>query len=150
MPADSFGRAAVRFAIMTAGKINSPFFKLLKAQDPEAQSTAREELISALTALCNLYKQQSEGPYFLGESPSLADCSVLPFLLRIYIGLGYYRDFKLAECSGADRLFTMLKAAAATDAFKSATEDFQFYIDAMAGSAEKASSANPVIPDSLS
>jgi len=91
MPKDPIERAHVRIAIDHISKAVVPnFFKLLQAQEKEAQDSARSALEDAFIA----FLHRVRGPYLLGQELSLADISLAPFIARLYL-LEEHRGFTL-------------------------------------------------------
>ncbi|CAF1539570.1 unnamed protein product [Didymodactylos carnosus] len=90
LPKDPLERARVRLWIdHVSKKFNAAFFRTLQAQEEEKQKEALGELVEALQK----YLDQVKGPWFSGEVFSLADITIAPWIIRLYI-LEEHRGFK--------------------------------------------------------
>lgn len=89
LPKDSFERARIRLWIDHLVKRFTPaFYRIMQAQEEDKQKEALNELVDALKK----YLDQIKGPWFSGEEFSLADVTIAPFIVRMYI-LEEYRGF---------------------------------------------------------
>jgi glutathione S-transferase len=89
LPKDSFERARSRLWIdHLAKKFTPAFYRTLQAQEQDKQDTALTEFVEALKK----YLDQVKGPWFSGEQFSLADITIAPWIIRIYI-LEEHRGF---------------------------------------------------------
>lgn len=92
LPDDSVRAGRARLAIARFNEHFVPnFYKLLLKSDPEDRKKASTTLHRELDWLTQ--KSDSSGPWFLGNFFSLADCAIVPFLLRLPV-LNYYRNFE--------------------------------------------------------
>lgn len=94
LPADPVRRAQARIWIDFANVRFTPHvYKLMLAQDEEAQKFQKRKLSEALDAMeFQGLRQLSDGPYWMGEDLSLVDLTFLPHLQR-FVALKHYRDF---------------------------------------------------------
>ncbi|KAL0955839.1 hypothetical protein HGRIS_002041 [Hohenbuehelia grisea] len=106
LPEDPIERARARIWVDHITKAFLPaVFRLLQAQEADAQDKAREEVYAALRT----FAKEIQGPYFLGEQFSLVDIALVPWIVRDYIwaenrgfkrsdvGEGYVKYAALAE-----------------------------------------------------
>jgi len=89
LPKDSFERARIRLWIDHLTKKFTPaFYRIMQAQEEDKQKEALAEFVETLKK----YIDQVKGPWFSGEEFSLADITVAPWIVRMYI-LEEYRAF---------------------------------------------------------
>lgn len=108
---DHFARAKARLAIdRFSCKAVPEFYKLLLRQDKAEQDAAARALDQQLLWLAK-EGVHPEGPFALGGAPSLVDCAILPFILRLPI-LKHYRGYE-PPAAAAGRLSAYVAAALA-------------------------------------
>lgn len=92
LPSDPVQRAVARLWMDHLTKTFIPaFHRLLQAQEAEKQQAALQELYESLRKFAG----NIQGPYFFGESFSLVDVAIAPWIVRDYIveeHRGYKRD----------------------------------------------------------
>lgn len=92
LPADPYERARARIWINQISKIIVPaFLDLLRAQEPDKQREAREELYKLQGEL----SAQRKGTFFSGEQFSLVEIAIAPWIAKDYIAAekrGYKRE----------------------------------------------------------
>lgn len=89
LPNDSFERARIRLWIDHLTKKFTPaFYRTMQAQEEDKQKEALVELVDSLKK----YIDQVRVPWFSGEEFSLADVTVAPWIVRMFI-LEDYRGF---------------------------------------------------------
>lgn len=92
LPQDPQGRARQRlWADHVSRNVVPAFYRLLQAQDPDAQVTLAGEFTESLRTLVEA--ADSNGPFFAGSTLSLVDVTVAPWLLRISRVLTPYRGY---------------------------------------------------------
>jgi len=95
LPSDPYDRARVRLWIDHIGKAILPAqFRLLQAQEADAQNRALEELYEGLRK----FAKEIQGPYFLGEDFTLVDIAIVPWIVRDHI-IADHRGFKRSGVS---------------------------------------------------
>ena len=84
-PLGERGRAVMRNEIRHFDNIFLPiFYKLLFEQDEDTQTDLRRQVVSGFEFMeRRLELIQSDGPYWLGAEPTLADAAMWPFFERI-------------------------------------------------------------------
>ncbi|MBX3167112.1 MAG: glutathione S-transferase family protein [Candidatus Eremiobacteraeota bacterium] len=88
LPHDPLLRAKFRLAVDWAGNAVIPtFYQVLRNE----QADAAERLHQAIADMPQW--MSLEGPFWLGEQPSLADAAIYPWFER-WIALEHYRDFR--------------------------------------------------------
>jgi len=81
-PPDPYDKAYARIWIDHISKAVVPgYMRLLQAQDPAAQASAREEFYKALRTI----SEKVKGPYFFGEQFSVVDVALAPWVMRWYV-----------------------------------------------------------------
>ena len=127
MPEDERGKAVIRNEIRhfdTSFLVD--FYKLLFAQDAEAQDEMRDMVCRAFEFLEHRLTQiQDDGPYWLGRSVSLADCAMFPFFERLEV-FEHYRGLTLpVACTRLRRWFESL---CERSAFAASMHDLEYFI----------------------
>ncbi|MBS2039545.1 glutathione S-transferase family protein [bacterium] len=88
LPQDALLRAKFRLAVDWAGQYIIPtFYQILRNE----QADAPEKMHKAISEMPQW--MSLEGPYWLGEEPSLADAAIYPWFER-WVVLEHYREFK--------------------------------------------------------
>jgi glutathione S-transferase len=91
LPEDEAERGWVRLAVSRFAEHFVPnFYGLLLRSDPEDRNDAIDMLDRELEWLVDA--SEENGPWFLGDDFTLADCAVVPFLLRLPV-LNHYREY---------------------------------------------------------
>ncbi|HEY2733012.1 MAG TPA: glutathione S-transferase family protein [Polyangiales bacterium] len=101
LPSEPAARAQARIWIDFANSRFAPAFgRLLRAAEGGSEIEARRELTDGLARLERaIERASSEGPYFLGATPSLVDFAIYPWFER-WPALERFRDFAIpAELS---------------------------------------------------
>jgi glutathione S-transferase len=128
VPEDPVLAAKMRIAIKAVDVFS--FYKLVMNQDPakDAELAATiEKQLAKFEALID----SAEGPYVLGESISLAEVLLIPFLDRFRYTLKYYRGYDLiVPGSKTEALMAAFEKRAS---FQASNESGDFYIDKYAG-----------------
>lgn len=118
MPSAPYERAKARLVIdRFASRVVPEFYRLLLRQDKGDQEAAARGFSGQLEWLAETL--HAEGPFALGDSLSLVDCAVLPFLLRLPI-LQHYRGYEL-PATAAGRISAYVAAALAHPAVQATT-----------------------------
>lgn len=99
LPEAAADRFRARFLIDKFGsKLIGALFKLLKDPDKAQWQTATSELLTVLSDLsAEIGKNAAAGPFFFGSQFTLTDIAFFPFLERVVVVLGHYRNFVLPE-----------------------------------------------------
>ena len=85
-PSDPLERAYGRIWIdYIAKSIIPPFFRLIQGQTAEKQKEAQDDYVKAL----NTFTDKIRGPYFLGDTFTLVDVCIAPWIMREYIAMDY-------------------------------------------------------------
>ena len=110
------------------GAIISNFYGLLKSQDAAEQARMTSSLLGACEAFgAHLQAAGGNGPFFLGELPSLADCLVYPWVARFCV-LKAYRGFAVPQGDERYRAFSRwADAMAAVPEVAATIEPDDFY-----------------------
>jgi glutathione S-transferase len=95
MPTDAMDRGAVRFVVKIFDGGLSSLYGVLMNKDPSADNDKIKAALTFLRDIESIYEKQSAGPFFLGDTFSLADLSLLPFLHRFSVLLPFYRGVDL-------------------------------------------------------
>ncbi len=135
MPADSAGRALARIWIDYSNtRFIDPEYKLLREQDPELRAGLAEELSAILRFMeTEGLGKMGEGPYWMGDTPSLIDFAFYPFFERFCI-LDHYRNFRIPEdCA---RLIRWVETMRFRSSVKAIENSDSFYIKRYAKYAE--------------
>jgi glutathione S-transferase len=129
LPSDPGRRAVARIWIDYANTRLAPAFgKLLRASAAAEQAAASRELQEVLGFLerDGLARCSGDGPYFLGDAPSLVDFALYPWFER-WSGLEYYRGLRVpSEHARLTRWRDALQQLAAVRAHENPTE---FYVE---------------------
>jgi glutathione S-transferase len=97
LPSDPVQRALARLALDHLTKTFIPaFYRLIQAQEAEKQHAALQELYESLRK----FTENIQGPYFFGESFSLVDVAIAPWIVRDYI-IEEYRGYKRSDVSSS-------------------------------------------------
>jgi len=134
--------ADVRLFINDVGGLVGDLYKLLHAAESQRDSAAKE-VSDDIAYLEGIYaKQSKEGPYFLGETLSLADISIVPFLDRFRYTLKEYQGYDLLV--NAPRLTKLMEAMSQRESFKKTAQPADFYVEAYAKYAPKKESSSKI------
>jgi glutathione S-transferase len=128
MPKDPVLHAKVRLAMKTVDVVH--FYRLIKNQDPTKDAELATNLQKQL-AKFEAFIDSAKGPYVLGESPSVAEVLLIPFLDRFRYSLKYYRGYDCIE--PGSKMEALMNAFEKRKSFQDSAMDGQFYIDAYAG-----------------
>ncbi len=131
LPADPYDRAAVRLVVAHfRERTLPPLYRLLKAQTPAEAKLAKEQILVEMLAFEKLYAKHtpSHGPYFLGETFSLAEICVFPFLERLCLALQHYRGLNPLQDAHLPRLQEAFEHVHDRQAFKSTSQLPAFYV----------------------
>jgi len=122
-------KAAVRLVV---NKFDTgPMYRLLTAKDDESKLKGKEAINQMLDGIEKLFKQQSHGPYFLGNRLSLAEIAIMPFIDRFSTVLKHFRSYDIFE--GRESLKNAYEACKQRPAFQSTMQDPEFYIAVYTG-----------------
>ena len=138
MPSDAHERAAVR-QFMSSIDVK-PLYGLLMAQSPEKQAELKTAVSAWAKATAKAFTAYSkDGPFFLGDTFSLADVALFPFLIRFKDTLPHYRNHELLPEDDADvePLRKLVAAALERPSVKETTPEAAFFIELYAGYANK-------------
>ena len=109
LPADPVERARVRAAIIYFDdKVRPHFYAILMRPDAAGRAKAAADFTAGLAGLSTRLAEGS-GPFFCGSQFSSFECSVLPWLQRIFSVLAHYRGYELPT-EGTDPAFDRLRA----------------------------------------
>ncbi|GBF95648.1 hypothetical protein Rsub_08630 [Raphidocelis subcapitata] len=113
LPADPFERARARLVIDRFGSKAVPQFYALLLRKDEAERAAARAALDAQLEWLAAEGLSAKGPWALEGwgAPSLVDCAVLPFLLRLPV-LAHYRGYAPPPAA-SDRLAAYVEAARA-------------------------------------
>ncbi len=127
MPSTPLLRARVRIAVDFANVYFAPlYYKLLLAETPERRTTVAQRLTATLAEM-ERDGPGHAGPWWIGETFSLADIAFYPFFERFPV-LAHYRGFELpAACSGLAAWLDAMRARASVEA---QGEPASFYVEA--------------------
>lgn len=135
LPSDPYQKARARLWIDHIGtRIIPAFYKFLQ-HTPDKDFTidqAREELHGHIKTL--VAEMDPEGPWFLGQSISLVDISLIPWAKRLWL-LDYYKPggLQLPQEGGEDNVWTRwsswMKAAENRESVKNTWSESEKYID---------------------
>ena len=97
MPSDPFIRAKIRLLNDHCDNIFAKTqFTYLMNQDTKKD----EELCTEMENALDMYEKaliESKGPYLLGEEFTLADIHIVPFIQRLVITLGHWKQYELPK-----------------------------------------------------
>uniref|UniRef100_A0A6B2LHG8 GST N-terminal domain-containing protein n=1 Tax=Arcella intermedia TaxID=1963864 RepID=A0A6B2LHG8_9EUKA len=82
--------------IQSTLKAISPF-KLLGAPEGERRSALHQELTQAYEHLEQHLRARPPGPFYLGDSFSLVEAMLFPYLERAVVVLGHFRGFQIPQ-----------------------------------------------------
>ncbi len=104
MPSSPAQRADARISIdFDNVKFVPLFYKVLLAKDPDTRNTCADALVDALLFMeKNVLAKRVDGPYWMGETVSLADMALYPHFERIAV-LEHYRGITIPDQCGALR-----------------------------------------------
>ncbi len=127
MPGTPLLRARARIAVDFANVYFAPlYYKLLLAETPERRTAMAQRLADTLEEM-ERYGPGHHGPWWLGETFSLADIAFYPFFERFPV-LAHYRGFELpGECTG---IAAWLEAMRARESVQAQGEPASFYVKA--------------------
>lgn len=127
MPATPILRARARIAVDFANVTFAPlYYKLLLAETAERRADVARRLADALGEM-ERFGPGHHGPWWLGDSFSLADIAFYPFFERFPV-LAHYRGFELpAACTG---IAAWLDAMRGRDSVRAQGEPASFYVEA--------------------
>ncbi|KAF1805323.1 thioredoxin-like protein [Mucor lusitanicus] len=135
LPKEPLKRANIRFAIeYFSSKINTEFYKYVFNQSAEnARENFETNVNAALIRFNELLLQQSKtGPYFLGETYSLADVAIAPFVLRIHALLEHILGgYKFEAIQNNPRLHEFITGALQRPSTQETWIGDEKFIDAM-------------------
>lgn len=140
LPKDAAERAIARIYIDHANTRFAPAFgKLLRATAASEQSSARSELLDALTHLDEGFSQHGHnGPFFFGAEPSLVDFAIYPWFER-WSGITHYRG--LAISAEHTRILRFIEAARELPAVREHLNPPDYYVERYRAVAEPAAHA---------
>lgn len=120
-------RAEARLWIDYAGSSFVPlFYRLLKAQQEEDQSSVTEPMIQVLSVLDGeLQRRKGEGPYWFGWQVGLTDIAIYPWFERWAV-LEHYRGLRIPE--HLDYLLGWIETMQGRDAVMLGSESAEYYI----------------------
>eukprot|EP00980_Cylindrotheca_fusiformis_P000692 scaffold167_cov110-Cylindrotheca_fusiformis.AAC.20 len=95
-PSDPDMKEKMKTYIDRHGSIIGPVYKLLMAQDKDEQKQLADDLLKELTTF-DKSLQELEGPYLCGDQFTMADVQMFPFMERLIIFLGHYRQFVIPD-----------------------------------------------------
>jgi glutathione S-transferase len=96
LPASPLERAAVRNFVKAVDSGMPALYQVLMNKDASQDEAKIAAAVTMLKELEGLFaKQSAEGPYFLGETFSLADVALVPMLARFSTTLPFYRGADL-------------------------------------------------------
>lgn len=101
------------------------FYRLLQAQEADAQVAAATELRDAIAKLADA--ADAEGPFFLGAEMSFVDVVAAPWVLRLSRVLAPYRGWP--EPERGSRWGRWVAALEAEEAVKATTSTDELYLD---------------------
>jgi len=132
-PTDERGRAVMRNEIKHFDSVFlATLYKLLFAQDAEAQHNLRQECIQGLEFLEHrLGEIQGSGPYWMGSEFSLADASMWPFFERIHVVFSYYRGLEIPH--HCPRLRRWFETVAALPSVQMTAHDADYFLPQYTG-----------------
>ncbi len=137
LPQTPAARALARIWIDFANTRLVPrFYGLLKAQEPEEQSTQQAKLHDALRFLEQEGLARSDGCFLFGDRPGLADFSLYPWFERWPV-LEHYRGFPVPQ--QLTQLHAWRTAMQAWPSVRAEADKADFYIDMYQGYARGAS-----------
>ena len=133
LPRDPAAQAAVRFFVAWVGSLDlvSAGMRLLFQKDREKAARDAAALTSILRQVnARMLEQSSSGPFFLGETLTVADIHLAPFLDRWESTLAFYRNYEVLQASDPERsrLREMLAACRSRPAFQETSQDADYYI----------------------
>ncbi|KAF8806588.1 glutathione-S-transferase [Phlegmacium glaucopus] len=97
LPSDPIDRAVARLWLDHLTKTFVPaFYRLLQSQEAEKQHSALQELYQSLRK----FAENIQGPYFFGETFSLVDVAIAPWIVRDYI-IEENRGYKRGDVSSS-------------------------------------------------
>lgn len=123
---------SINFFIDEVGNAVGSMYDLLRAG---VGTDAQKELEGSLERLEKLLVKQSAGPFFLGNTFSLADIALVPFLDRFSVTLSAYHGYDLFGT--APRLRMLYYAALVRPSVSSTAQPADFYISAYKSYANK-------------
>ena len=133
LPGGAAQRAQARYWIMRTEQSLVPAFYQLLMAGPGARGAKRVRLQAALAELA----AGCQGPYFLGERPTLMDFTLYPFFER-WAMLDFYRQVTLPPTAQSLRDWhsTMLSRASVQALLQPAAFYIQYYVRYADGSAD--------------
>jgi len=135
LPTDAYQRAEIRTIIYFWGeKVQKVLYGLLMNSDRSKDDELKENASKVLKTLNDKFAAQSSGPYFLGQTFSLADIAIVPFLDRFAATLKHYRNFDIF--ADYNRLKELFEESKKRPAFQKTSQTPQFYIDGYKGYAK--------------
>ena len=97
LPSDPVQRAVARLWLdHFTKKFDPAFYRLLQAQEAEKQHAALQELYETLRK----FAENIKGPYFFGESFSLVDVAIAPWIVRDFV-VEENRGYKRGDVSSS-------------------------------------------------
>ena len=140
LPTAAAQRAIARIYVDFANTRFAPAFgKLLRASAASEQSSARTELLEALTHLEQGFAEHgAKGPFFFGAEPSLVDYAVYPWFER-WAGITHYRG--LAITAEHTRILRFIEAARELPAVREHLNPPDYYVQRYRAVAEPAARA---------
>ncbi len=126
-PLGERGRAVMRNEIRHFDNIFLPiFYKLLFEQDEDTQTDLRRQVVSGFEFMeRRLELIQSNGPYWLGAEPTLADAAMWPFFERIGV-FEHYRGLMLPDT--CVRLSQWFAAFGARPSVQTTAHDLEYFL----------------------
>ena len=134
LPGGPARRAQVRYWIArTDQRLIPAFYRLLMAQTPDLRTSQRDQFQAALAELAT----GCQGPYFLGQHPTLMDFALYPFFERLAM-LDYYRQAALPPSAAClrDWHHTMLSRTSVQALLQPTAFYIQYYSRYANGSAD--------------
>lgn len=140
-PGDALTKYRTRLFVTEAGSVVGDLYGLLMSTeaDKEQKAAGARAGIQKWEAA---YAAESDGPFFLGETFSLADIAIVPFLDRFRYTLKAYHDFDIFE--GAPRMARLMKAASTRPSLTATMQAASLYVDSYKGYAKTSAKSSPL------
>ncbi len=127
MPSDPHARAMARIWVDYGNtRFNGASYQLVRENDTAKQVPLREALDAAVLFMEDGMAKLGDGPYWLGDAPSLVDFSYYPFFER-FCNVEHYRGYQIPKsCS---RLLAWIDTMKALPIVQEIANPPAFYID---------------------
>ena len=83
-----------------------------------------------------MLREQSKGPFFLGQNLSMAEINCMPFVARLIV-LKQFRNFEIPMTERFNRIHLWMQAMRNTPIFRKSVESDEFYLEAFKARMEK-------------